>query len=564
MKMKRKGLLFIVLLIVLTFASTAFADYTKIADNTVPAYTNSALTKRNGNERVDKGDRVTVHQETPNAYYVTYPVRNGTKTRWVPKNIFNNVPAPVQEQDGYIKTNGARLNFRTTPNGTIIDKINNGTTVKVLAHNNPSGWSKIRYNNREGYVSSQYVVIGNLPTPAPAPTPTPPEKIVYPAEGDYYLIHEANGGFALDVKGGGQAAPLTNVWLYNKNNSDAQLFTVKRNSNGWYTIAHKRTGHVLNVPYSNTSNGIALWIARFDNTDACFWRFIDAGNGSYFIQNKISPNPIMEVSGNNIYTGAKVQLWQRHNGQAGKWKLVKVTAPAPVQEQDGYININGARLNFRATPNGTIIDKINNGTAVKVLAHNNPNGWSKIRYNGREGYASSQYVVIGKIPVPTPVTTQFRYPLNNIYVCGNNWMTKYSKRPSRPYHAGIDVKSSSGDKTVYATADGTVAASGWNSANGNFVIIQHVLNGKTIYSFYCHMSKRSVNKGNSVKSGTPIGIIGNTGSASAGEHLHFSFVDKLMSSGGYWGYVTTTGNAVTYQGYTFYSPAFVIDNQRLP
>lgn len=327
--MERKSVFIIALLIILAFASTVFADYTRIADNTVPAYTNSALTKRNGNERVDKGDRVTVHQETSNAYYVTYPVRNGTKTRWVPKNIFNNAPAPVQEQDGYIKTNGARLNFRNSPNGTIIDKINNGT-------------------------------------------------------------------------------------------------------------------------------------------------------------------------------------------------------------------------------------------AVKVLAHNNPNGWSKIRYNGREGYASSQYVVIGKIPDPTPATTQFRYPLNNIYVCGNNWMTKYSKRPSRPYHAGIDVKSSSGDKTVYATADGTVAASGWNSANGNFVIIQHVINGKTIYSFYCHMSKRSVNKGNSVKSGTPIGIIGNTGSASAGEHLHFTFVDKLMTSGGYWGYVTTTGNAVTYQGYTFYSPAFVIDNQRLP
>ena len=61
---------------------------------TVPAYTNSALTQRNGNERVDKGDMVTVLQETSNAYYVRYPVSNGTKDRWVSKAIFQNTPVP--------------------------------------------------------------------------------------------------------------------------------------------------------------------------------------------------------------------------------------------------------------------------------------------------------------------------------------------------------------------------------------------------------------------------------------------------------------------------------------
>lgn len=74
------------------FASTTvFADYERIADNTVAAYHNPELTDRTGNERVDRGDRVIVHQETGNAYEVTYPTPRGSKRRWVPKNIFNDI-----------------------------------------------------------------------------------------------------------------------------------------------------------------------------------------------------------------------------------------------------------------------------------------------------------------------------------------------------------------------------------------------------------------------------------------------------------------------------------------
>lgn len=78
-----------VMLITLIFSVTALADYERVADNTVPAYHDSNLTQRTGNERVDRGDRVIVHQETDRAYEVTYPTSRGSKRRWVPKNIFN-------------------------------------------------------------------------------------------------------------------------------------------------------------------------------------------------------------------------------------------------------------------------------------------------------------------------------------------------------------------------------------------------------------------------------------------------------------------------------------------
>ena len=78
----------------LLVSTAAFADYERTADNTVPAYQDPGLTNRTGNERVDAGDRVIVHEETGNAYRVTYPTPRGSKTRWVAKNVFNNVPSP--------------------------------------------------------------------------------------------------------------------------------------------------------------------------------------------------------------------------------------------------------------------------------------------------------------------------------------------------------------------------------------------------------------------------------------------------------------------------------------
>lgn len=133
---------------------------------------------------------------------------------------------------------------------------------------------------------------------------------------------------------------------------------------------------------------------------------------------------------------------------------------------------------------------------------------------------------------------------------------------SRVYHLGADLIGSSDN--VYATANGTVVRSGWNNANGNYVVIQHSISGKTIYSFYAHLSSRSVSQGTSVSKGQKIGVVGNTGSSSRGKHLHFAMMDTLWN-GSYYGYSTYfTGNKVYYQGVTYYNPIYIVQNGKLP
>lgn len=160
--------------------------------------------------------------------------------------------------------------------------------------------------------------------------------------------------------------------------------------------------------------------------------------------------------------------------------------------------------------------------------------------------------------------SSWRYPMSDCYVCGNDWGSYYRARPARPYHAGLDVKSGNGSTKIKAAANGTVAGVGYNSANGNYVVLKHKLSGKTVYSFYAHLKSYCVKKGQTVKKSDKIGVIGNTGSSSCGVHLHFAITDTYKA-GSYFGYITTkSGNKRTYNGITYYNPHYVISKNKLP
>ncbi len=84
-------------------------------------------------------------------------------------------------------------------------------------------------------------------------------------------------------------------------------------------------------------------------------------------------------------------------------------------------------------------------------------------------------------------------------------------------HYGQDFEVPYGTE-VYATGNGTVIESGWNSMGfGNFVVIDH---GYGLRTTYGHLSRIHIAKGMSVKRGDLIGQSGNTGTSS-GPHLHY-------------------------------------------
>jgi len=85
-------------------------------------------------------------------------------------------------------------------------------------------------------------------------------------------------------------------------------------------------------------------------------------------------------------------------------------------------------------------------------------------------------------------------------------------------HKGQDIAAPSGTK-VKSVDDGEVVRSTppeQSGGYGNFIVIKH----KDFYSAYGHLSKREVQKGDKVKRGELIGLVGSTG-LSTGPHLHF-------------------------------------------
>ena len=113
-----------------------------------------------------------------------------------------------------------------------------------------------------------------------------------------------------------------------------------------------------------------------------------------------------------------------------------------------------------------------------------------------------------------------RAPVNFKYISSN-----FNPRRLHPVtgkvrpHNGIDYVAPVGTP-IMAAGGGSVVAAGYNQFNGNYVFIKHAGNYVTKY---LHLSKRTVNKGQRVKQGQTIGLLGGTGRVT-GPHLHYEFV----------------------------------------
>jgi murein DD-endopeptidase MepM/ murein hydrolase activator NlpD len=90
-------------------------------------------------------------------------------------------------------------------------------------------------------------------------------------------------------------------------------------------------------------------------------------------------------------------------------------------------------------------------------------------------------------------------------------------------HSGIDFNPGWG-AAIFAIADGVVYEHGEGGTSwGNYVILQHTIDGQTVYSGYAHMQSASspLVVGEEIKVGDFVGLVGATGQAT-GAHLHFT------------------------------------------
>lgn len=84
------------------------------------------------------------------------------------------------------------------------------------------------------------------------------------------------------------------------------------------------------------------------------------------------------------------------------------------------------------------------------------------------------------------------------------------------FHRGLDIAAKKGEKVI-APGNGIVLAVGYDSGMGNYIIINHGYDLKTLYA---HLDQILVKQTQKVERGDAIATVGNTG-RSTGPHLHY-------------------------------------------
>lgn len=279
-------------------------------------------------------------------------------------------------------------------------------------------------------------------------------SVVKPTGGDYYICASSDTSYCLDVTGG-STSPQAYIQLWQKtSNNAAQIFTLKHYSGDWYRIVNKNTGHIINVPGANSANGQRLWMwTNDDYTNASLWRFLNAGNGNYIIQNKMGR--VIDLDNNLRFSGSRVHLWDEHGGASCRWKLVSASSSSNKQAFGNEINsING----FSSTRSS-----ITQGT-YKITLHDDRNYCLNVLYKSTETMTS----LVG--------VDNFNSETNELFVIMHRGSNYYSIHPKHASYLCLNAKYANktpGDALTLYTYENGDNASLWSFhkyADGSYAI----------------------------------------------------------------------------------------------
>jgi murein DD-endopeptidase MepM/ murein hydrolase activator NlpD len=106
-------------------------------------------------------------------------------------------------------------------------------------------------------------------------------------------------------------------------------------------------------------------------------------------------------------------------------------------------------------------------------------------------------------------------------------LSEFRRRNNMQPHSGVDFAMPEGTP-IPAIANGTVVLNQFSKVLGH-VLVQRVMSKDGVLYFvgYCHLKAEGLKTGTRVKLGESIGLVGNTGSASTGAHLHMTVSKEL-------------------------------------
>ena len=200
----------------------------------------------------------------------------------------------------------------------------------------------------------------------------------------YYIINSklANNK-VLDISGTSKEDE-TNIHLWTKNNGSNQVFEIKQENAGYYTINAVLSNKSLHIPYISSNKSEAK-LQDSQDIDEQKWIISKTIDGNYNIIS-VANGLFLNVADGASNDGANIEFYKNNNTKSQKFEFEKIDIPKGSKEiEDGFYEIS------LQSDKNRVIDIYGNTTEEKAIAQvwpkkDGPNQRFKIKYNSNGYY----------------------------------------------------------------------------------------------------------------------------------------------------------------------------------
>ncbi|MGL5416455.1 MAG: SH3 domain-containing protein [Clostridium sp.] len=275
-----------------------------------------------------------------------------------------------------VTANGLNVRAKASTNSSKLGILTKGTKVTVLAKE--GNWSKISFNGKTGYVSSQY-----LSMTMNQGTQTKPQM-------ENKMMMVTSNGLNVRAKASMNSSKLGVLTKGTK-------VTVLAKEGNWSKISFNgKTGYVSSQYLSMTMNQGTQTKPQMEN------KMMTVVPNGLNVRAKASMDSSklgVLTKGTKVTVLAKEGNWSKisFNGKTGYvssqyLSMNQMMGQAKPQMQNKMMTVtaNGLNVRAKASMNSSKLGILPKGTKITVLAKEG--NWSKISFNGKTGYVSSQYL----------------------------------------------------------------------------------------------------------------------------------------------------------------------------
>ncbi|WP_459502158.1 SH3 domain-containing protein, partial [Bacillus sp. C1] len=296
-----------------------------------------------------------------------------------------------KQESGTINATSLRVRSAANTNSAILGSLKNGEKVTIVGKAN--GWAKISYKGKEGYISLEFVKVEG------GKIEEKPSETIESGKQESGTINATS----LRVR---SAANTNSAILGSLKNGEK--VTIVGKANGWAKISYKGKEGYISLEFVKIEGGkaeekssetIESSKQESGTINATSLRVRSAANTNSAILGSLK-------NGEKVTIVGKANGWAKisYKGKEGYISLefVKVEGgkieekPSETigngKQESGTINATSLRVRSAANTNSAILGSLKNGEKVAIVGK--ANGWAKIKYKGKEGYISLEFVKV--------------------------------------------------------------------------------------------------------------------------------------------------------------------------